>query len=73
MNKKKGKDQAYDAQGNHMGFFDGKYLYDLRYKMLLRVDGDEVYTLEIPTEYIGTFERSVAKRLDGTVIFRVTD
>ena len=68
---KKTKDQAYDASGNHIGMFDGEYLYDLQGKMVLRVDGSEVYNMDQPCKYIAHFANGVAKNFDGSVLFKI--
>lgn len=62
--------QAYDANGVNIGTFDGEFLYNISGKMTLRVDGDEIYTLEIPCKYIGVYEGSEARKLDGSLLFR---
>ena len=65
--------QAFDSKGNHIGTFDGEYLYDSSGKMSLRVDEDEVYTTNIPCSYVGTFEENEAVALDGNLLFRVEE
>jgi hypothetical protein len=62
--------QAYDANGSHIGTFDGEFLYNMSGKIALRVDGDEVYTTEIPCKYIGAYENNEVRKLDGSLIFR---
>jgi hypothetical protein len=62
--------QAYDDNGFNIGTFDGEFLYDISGKMKLRVDGDEIYTLEIPCKYIGVYEANEARKLDGSILFR---
>lgn len=64
-------DQAYDAKGAHIGMFDGEYLYDHKGNMELRVDGEEVYTLDTPCKYIANFENGTATSLDGSILFKV--
>ncbi len=63
--------QAFDSKGSHIGNFDGEYLYDLNGKISLRVDEDEIYTINIPCSYVGTFEENEAIALDGKLLFRV--
>ncbi|HDZ38300.1 MAG TPA: hypothetical protein ENH62_08455 [Marinobacter sp.] len=65
--------QAYDANGSHIGTFDGEFLYGMSGKIALRVDGDEVYTTEIPCKYIGVYESNEARRLDGSLLFRTEE
>jgi len=65
--------QAYDSNGKHIGMFDGEYLYNLSGEILLRVDGDEVYSLNIPCSYLGNFNGNEAEKKDGSLIFRVED
>lgn len=65
--------QAYDANGGHIGIFDGEFLYNKSGTIALRVDGNEVYTTDIPCKYIGTYEANEAKRLDGTLLFRTKE
>jgi hypothetical protein len=65
--------QAYDANGSHIGTFDGEFLYNMSGKIALRVDGDEVYTTEIPNKYIGVYENNEARKLDGSLLFRAEE
>ena len=65
--------QAYDSTAKHIGIFDGEYLYNLSGEMLLRVDGDEVYSLNIPCSYLGNFNGSEAKKPDGSLIFKAEE
>lgn len=62
--------QVYDANGSHIGTFDGEFLYSMSGKVALRVDGDEVYTTKIPCKYIGVYEKNEARKLDGSPLFR---
>lgn len=62
--------QVYNANGTHIGTFDGEHVYNMAGKILLRVDGDEVYTAEIPCKYIGCYVHNEATGLDGAIIFR---
>lgn len=61
--------QAYDSLGQHIGTFDGEYLYDFSGNMLLRVDGDEAYDLKVPCSYVGTFSGNSIRNLSGQCIF----
>lgn len=65
--------QAYDANGNHIGIFDGEFLYNKSGKISLRVDSNGVYTTEIPCECIGTYEANEAKKLDSSLLFRTEE
>jgi hypothetical protein len=65
--------QAYDSNGNHFGTFDGEYLYNFSGEMLIRVDGDEVYSLNTPCNCIGNFNGGKAKKTDGSLIFSVAE
>lgn len=65
--------QAYDASGRCIGTFDGEFLYNMSGNMALRVDGDEVYTTEIPCKYIGVYENNEARTLDGSLLFRAEE
>lgn len=62
--------QAYDENGNHIGTFDGEYLYSKSGNIALRIDDDKVYTTEIPCKYIGVYENNEARKLDGALLFR---
>jgi hypothetical protein len=64
--------QIYDKSGVFKGTFDGEYLYDLEGKMFLRVDGDEVYTMDIPCKYVGVFEQNIITQLDGTLAYTIS-
>lgn len=63
--------KVLDFNDNIIGVFDGEYYYDLSGRMILRIDGDEIYTLDIPCTYIGIFEKNEAKTIDGKLIFRI--
>lgn len=65
--------QVYDAMGRHTGTFDGECVYDHSSKIVLRVDGDEIYNLEIPCKYVGVFEGNQATGFDGAILFRLED
>jgi hypothetical protein len=64
--------QIYDKSGVLKGTFDGEYLYDLEGKIFLRVDGDEVYTMDIPCKYVGVFEQNIITQLDGTLAYTIS-
>ena len=63
--------QAYDAVGSHIGIFDGEYLYNLSGEVILRVDGNEIYSMDIPCKCLGTLEGGEASDLNGILLFRV--
>jgi len=63
--------QAYDAHGRHIGYFDGEYLYTTDGRLTHRVDGDEVYSVQIPNEYVAKFENGVARDFGGSVLFQL--
>ncbi len=65
--------QVYDANGNHIGTFDGEFLYNTSGEIALRVDGDEVYTTDILCKYIGVYESNEARKLDGSLLFRTEE
>lgn len=65
--------QAYDANGSHIGTFDGEFLYNMSGKIALRVDGDEVYTTDIPCKHIGIYESNEARKPDGALLFRTEE
>lgn len=56
-----------------MGTFDGEYVYNLSGQMVLRVDDDEIYNMEMPSKYLGVFEGSQATDLKGDILFRLED
>ncbi|GEQ76712.1 hypothetical protein CTTA_3717 [Comamonas testosteroni] len=65
--------QAYDSNGVHIGTFDGEFLYDRMGRITLRVDSDEVYTVDTPCKYIGVYEDNQAMSIDGSVLFRAKE
>ncbi|WP_299263714.1 4-fold beta flower protein [uncultured Psychrosphaera sp.] len=65
--------QVYDASGKHTGIFDGEYVYNLSGQVVLRVDEDEIYNMEMPCKYVGVFEGVQATDLKGAVLFRLED
>lgn len=60
--------QVFTKTHEHIGHFDGEFFYT-NPPINLRVDGDEVYTRDIPCKFIGTFKNSRIELLDGTVPF----
>jgi hypothetical protein len=62
--------QVYDVNGIHIGTFDGEFINDFSGKTILRVDGDEAYTIEVPCKYFGIHEENEILRLDGTILIK---
>lgn len=62
--------QAYDSNGDHIGSFDGEFVLSNSGKLLFRVDGDEIYTTEIPCKYVGIYANDEAHKLNGSILFR---
>ena len=65
--------QVYDSKGIHIGTFDGEFINDFSGKTILRVDGDEAYTIEVPCKYIGIYEGGDILKLDSSLLFRIED
>ena len=65
--------QVYDARGNHIGTFDGEYVYNFSSQILYRIDEDEVYNTIAPCKYLGSYENGQATKIDGSSLFRVSD
>ncbi|MCP4989225.1 MAG: hypothetical protein GY928_25155 [Colwellia sp.] len=61
-----------NSSGVTWGSFDGEYLRNLEGKAIYRVDGDEVYTTDIPCKFIGNFNGSQFIELNGSIAFTVT-
>ncbi len=68
MSKQEPHLQVFTANRKHIGHFDGEFFYT-NPEVDLRVDGDEVYTRDIPCEFVGYFKSNQIKRLDGTVLY----
>lgn len=60
--------QVYTSDDKHIGHFDGELFYT-NPPVELRVDGDEVYTKEIPCKFVGNLTENRIKLLDGSVPF----
>ena len=58
--------QVFTAEDKHIGHFDGEFFYT-NPPINLRVDGDEVYTRNIPTRFVGNITGSRIQLLDGSV------
>ncbi len=65
--------QAYNSKDEHIGTFDGEYLYDHTGNMLLRVDEDEVYDLGISCQRIGIFSDDSICDPDGKKLFSFSE
>ena len=64
--------QVHTSDGKNIGHFDGEFFYTTP-AVNLRVDGDEVYTLDMPCKYVGTFEENAIKLLDGSIPYYFTE
>jgi hypothetical protein len=64
MSKKKPHLQVYTSEHQHIGHFDGEFFYTMP-QVPLRVDGDEVYTTELPCELVGNLIGNELRMLDG--------
>ncbi|MFZ6843696.1 hypothetical protein [Undibacterium sp. RuTC16W] len=60
--------QVYNAENKHIGHFDGQLFYTSP-KVDLKVDGEEVYTLEMPCKLIGYYKNNSIALLDGTKLY----
>lgn len=65
MSKNKLHLQVYSSEHQHIGHFDGEFFYTMP-AVPLRVDGQEVYTTELPCKFVGYFIDNKLKMLDGT-------
>lgn len=64
--------QVYSRDGDHIGTFDGEYVYTLAsQKIIWRIDEDEVYTNEVPCMYVGELLGDTATAIDGSVLFKL--
>ena len=65
--------QVYNFKEVHIGTFDGEHIYNFSGEIILRIDGNEAYTTEIPTQLIGIFEKNNVIGLDGSLLFNMID
>lgn len=65
MSKKQLHLQVYTSWHQHIGHFDGEFFYTTP-QVLLRVNGQEVYTTELPCKFVGYFTGNELKMLDGS-------
>lgn len=72
MTKKEPHLQVFTAENEHIGHFDGEFFYTSP-PINLRVDGDEVYTNEIPCRLVGSFNGRRVELLDGSVPYYFLD
>lgn len=60
--------------GKTFGTFDGEYIYNKSGAMCYRVDGDEVYNMEIPCKYVGSYENGkITWIIDPAPIIQIAD
>jgi len=66
-----GKDYTvYDADGRLLGSVIGdEFVRSTANKLLCRIDGQEIYSLEIPAKLLGYVEDGRGVGLDGRVLF----
>lgn len=64
--------QVHTPDDLHIGHFDGEFFYTTP-GVNLRVDGDEVYNLDVPADYVGTFEDGKIRALDGTLLYYLAE
>lgn len=68
--------QVFTPPNKHEGHFDGEYFYPSS-KFNFRVDGDQIYSLDTPTELLGEvvkFEDTyLIKNLKGQTIYELRD
>jgi hypothetical protein len=63
-----------DSNNLDIGIFDGEYIFTRDSKKIIaRVDGNEVYSNEFPTEYLAEIEDGVAIKPDGSILFTIHD
>lgn len=61
--------KAFGAAGEHIGSFDGIYVYDLDGNLLYRVEDGKVFHQSLERERVGTLEGPRATAPDGRVLF----
>ena len=66
MSRKEPHLQVFTAAHEHIGHFDGEFFYT-NPQVNLRVDGDEVYTRDIPSKFVGNLRSNRIELLDGSV------
>ncbi|MEA9443062.1 MULTISPECIES: hypothetical protein [Aeromonas] len=68
--------QVFKWPNEHVGHFDGEHFYPTG-SVNLRVDGDEIYTLEIPTRFVGNVIKEgdiyLLKDVQGNVLFELRE
>lgn len=68
--------QVFKRPNEHVGHFDGEYFYPPG-SVNLRVDGDEIYTLEVPTRFVGNVIKEadsyLLKDVQGNVLFELRE
>lgn len=64
--------QVFTAAHKHIGHFDGEFFYTDP-PINLRVDGDEVYTRDIPCKLVGRINSRQIEMQDGSVQYYFSD
>ena len=59
--------QVYTPDRRLIGHFDGEFFYT-NPSIDLRVDGNKVYTKEMPCKFVGDFDGREIKMLNGVIV-----
>ena len=68
--------QVFKQPNEHIGHFDGEFFYPPG-RVNLRVDGDEIYTSDMPAKFVGNVDKSgdvyLLRDIRGNVLFELRD
>lgn len=68
--------QVFQPPNTHIGHFDGEYFYPPGI-VSFRVDGEEIYSLDMPTKLIGYVVKEVdiylLQDIDGNTLYELRD
>ncbi|WP_337074150.1 hypothetical protein [Aeromonas veronii] len=68
--------QVFKKPNDHIGHFDGKFFYPPG-RVNLRVDGEEIYTLDIPAKFVGYVVKDgdvyLLRDINGSILFELRE
>lgn len=68
--------QVFKKPNDHIGHFDGEFFYPPG-RVNLRVDGEEIYTLDIPAKFVGYVVKDgdvyLLRDINGSILFELRE
>ena len=68
--------QVFDKSYTHIGHFDGEFFYP-EGSVKFRIDGNEIYSLDMPAKFIGNVVKEadvyLLKDVHGNILYELRD